>query len=150
MFPEEIRIGQEAVLLVFVWVDVACFLFFWVVFRGVRRCVQILSPLCFLWVHFVCVVRDVWQYVMQQLVGVEQRISRGDLDRAGAVRFGLAGSEVGHFCFLGCFPWGVMVSSGSFSVVFSSGVFRLCVVRVILNGFLERLVGVIQWVRREV
>ena len=87
---------------------------------------------------------------MQQLVGVEQRISRGDLDRAGVVRFGLVGSEVGHICFLGCFPWVVMVSSGSFSVVFSSGVFRLCVVRVILNGFLERLVGVIQWVRREV
>ena len=83
---------------------------------------------------------------MQQLVGVEQRISRGELDRAVAVRFGLLGSEVGHFCFWGCFPWGVMVSSGSFSVVLLSGVFRLCVVRVILNGFLERLVRVIQWV----
>ena len=102
----------------------------------------------FLCLFRLCVVWIILKWLSEKLVEDRQWFSKGNVHRVWVCLFEFVG--YGIFVFLGSFPWGVMVSSGSFSVVFPSGVFRLCVVRVILNWFLERLVGVIQWVRREV
>ena len=89
------------------------------------------------------------KWVFEQWVGVKQSVSSRFRSRGSGFSLGSWGLMVGMSVVVwDSFSWGVVMSLGSFSLVFLLCLFRLCVVWVILKWVWGQLVGFKQWVSK--